>query len=380
MDFEYSDDQQQLRDAVAKWVEKDYGFARRQAIVKAGGFSRETWGQMAELGLMGLAVPEAHGGMGFGPVEAMVVMEELGRGIVLEPYAPVALVAGSLLGGHAPEEVQAEWLPRLAGGEAIVVLAHQEREARYVLRHVNTSARRQGDEWRVSGTKSVVPVGDQADAYIVSARVSGAVDDSQGIGLFLVERGASGVSTRGYPTQDGGRAAEVSFADAPARLLVGPDDGYFALETAADVGIAALCAEAVGAMDQLLKVTVEYLNTRKQFGVTIGSFQALRHRVADMKMQLELARSMSYYATLKLNDDPAQRRRAISQAKVQLGQAMRFVGQQSIQLHGGIGVTEEYIAGHYFKRLTCIEMSFGDTLHHLAEVSARMQDTAGVFA
>jgi alkylation response protein AidB-like acyl-CoA dehydrogenase len=380
MDFDFTEEQEQLRDAVRKWVARSYAFERRRAIVKAGGFSREAWGEMAELGLMGLAIPEAHGGMGFGPVEAMVVMEELGRGIVVEPYAAVALVAAGVLAGHAPEAVRQQWLPRIAAGEALVVLAHQEREARYMLRHVTATARQDGGQWRVSGAKSIVPVGDQADAYVVPARVSGQVDDARGIALLLVERGAAGVTTRGYPTQDGGRAAEVRFEEAPATLLVGPEDGHFALEEAVDVAIAAGCAEAVGAMEQLFAVTVDYLNTRKQFGVPIGTFQALRHRVADMKMQLELGRSMSYFATLKLGDDPAQRRRAVSQAKVQLGQSMRYVGQQAIQLHGGIGITDEYVAGHYFKRLTCLELSFGDTLHHLGEVSARMQDTAGVFA
>ncbi|UZG45515.1 acyl-CoA dehydrogenase family protein [Caldimonas thermodepolymerans] len=380
MDFDFTEEQEQLRDAVRKWVARSYAFERRRAIVKTGGFSREAWGEMAELGLMGLAIPEAHGGMGFGPVEAMVVMEELGRGIVVEPYAAVALVAAGVLARHAPEAVRQQWLPRIAAGEALVVLAHQEREARYMLRHVTATARQDGGQWRVSGAKSIVPVGDQADAYVVPARVSGQVDDARGIALLLVERGAAGVTTRGYPTQDGGRAAEVRFEEAPATLLVGPEDGHFALEEAVDVAIAAGCAEAVGAMEQLFAVTVDYLNTRKQFGVPIGTFQALRHRVADMKMQLELGRSMSYFATLKLGDDPAQRRRAVSQAKVQLGQSMRYVGQQAIQLHGGIGITDEYVAGHYFKRLTCLELSFGDTLHHLGEVSARMQDTAGVFA
>jgi hypothetical protein len=226
----------------------------------------------------------------------------------------------------------------------------------------------------------VVPAGDKADTFIVPARVSGDVPDGSGIALFLVERGSSGVSTRGYSTQDGGRAAELSLADAPATQLVGPDAGLDALELAVDVGIAALCAEAVGAMDKLLAMTAEYLNTRKQFGVPIGSFQALRHRIADCKMQLELGRSMSYYASLKLGQPADERRRSISQAKVQLGQSMRFLGQQCIQMHGGIGVTDEYPGAHYFKRLTCIELSFGDTLHHLGEVSARMQDTAGVFA
>ena len=219
-----------------------------------------------------------------------------------------------------------------------------------------------------------MPAGDEADAYLVPARVGPhAVAPT---GLFLVERGRCTV--RGYPTQDGARAAEITLAASPASLVI--TDAEAALVHAADVGIAAACAEAVGLMDKLVAVTVEYMNTRKQFGVPIASFQALRHRIADVKMQLELARSMSYYATLKLGEPAAQRRRALSQAKVQLGQSMRFVGQQCIQLHGGIGVTDEYIASHYFKRLAMLELAWGDTLHHLGEVSERMQDTAGVFA
>ena len=210
--------------------------------------------------------------------------------------------------------------------------------------------------------------------------VSGAVDDPAGIALFLVSKGESGVTVRGYPTQDGACAADVTLADADAIELLPPGAAFAALEHAIDIGIAALSAEAIGAREQLVAVTVEYMNTRKQFGVAIGTFQALRHRIADVKMQLELARSMSYFATLKLNEPPPARRRALAQAKLQLGQSMRFVGQQCIQLHGGIGVTDEYIAGHYFKRLTVMELSFGDTLHQLGEVSTRMQDTAGVFA
>ena len=196
--------------------------------------------------------------------------------------------------------------------------------------------------------------------------------------LRQVASGAGGVSARGYITQDGSRAAEVAFTNAPAQLVTA--QGQAALEHAVDIGIAALCAEAVGVMDKTLAITVDYMNTRKQFGVAIATFQALRHRVADMKMQLELARSMSYYASLKLNAPTEERRRAMARAKVQLGQSMRYVGQQSVQLHGGIAVTDEYIVSHYFKKLTQMEMMFGDTLHHLGEVSARMQDTAGVFA
>jgi alkylation response protein AidB-like acyl-CoA dehydrogenase len=369
MDFDFTEDQESLRDAVRRWVDKDYDFSRRHAIVKAGGFSQEAWNGLIGLGLTGLLVPEAHGGLGFGAVDAMVVMEELGRGIVMEPYAQAALIAPTVL-ALAPDAVQAQWLPKIAGGEALVVLAHQERAARYDLSKVSTKVN--GN--KLTGSKSLVAAGDKADAFIVPAQVDGS------IGLYLIERGAAGITTRAYSLQDGSRAAELTLSDTPATLLVGPQQGLAALELAVDVGIAAMCAEAVGAMEKLTAITAEYMNTRKQFGVAISSFQALRHRMADVKMQLELARSMSYFATLKLGDEPAARRRALSQAKVQLGNSARYVGQQCTQLHGGIGVTDEYISSHYFKRLTAMEMQFGDTLHHLGEVSARMQDTAGVFA
>ncbi|MFN9281740.1 MAG: acyl-CoA dehydrogenase family protein [Betaproteobacteria bacterium] len=377
MDFEFSEEQLALRDAVARWVEKGFGFERRHALAQAGGTSREVLGELAELGLMGLAVPEAHGGMGFGPVEAMVVMEELGRGLVHAPYAAAALVTPHLLAA-APQAVQARWLPHIAAGEALVVLAHQERAARYRLHHVTTRATVTGAGHVLSGAKSVVPAGDEADAFVVPARLSGADDDTAGIGLFLVERGGAGVNVRGYPTQDGGRAAELTLAAAPATLIC--TDGHETLSLAADVGLAAACAEGTGLMERLVALTAEYMNTRKQFGVPIASFQALRHRMADVKMQLELGRSMSYFASMKLGEPALARRRALSQAKVQLGRSMRHVGQECIQLHGGIGVTDEYIASHYFKRLTLLEMTWGDTLHHLGEVSCRMQDTAGVFA
>jgi len=379
MDFDFTEDQQSLRDAVRRWVDKGYDFERRRGIVGAGGFSLDAWHELGELGLLGLAVPEANGGMGFGAVEAMVVMEELGRGIVVEPYAAVALVAAPMLvGSSAP--AAALWLQGVADGSSIIVLAHQERRARYRLAHVETVATRDsGGNWLISGTKSIVPAGEHANGYIVPARVAGAVDDPAGIALFFVSRGA-GVQVRGYPTQDGACAAEVTFDRASGIELLPAGEAYPALEAAIDRGIAALAAEAVGVMDKLVDATIDYMNTRKQFGVAIGTFQALRHRIADVKMQLELARSMSYFASLKLGEAPAQRRRALSQAKVQLGQSMRFVGQQCIQLHGGIGVTDEYIGSHYFKRLTVMEMVFGDTMHHLSQVGAAMQDTAGVFA
>ena len=379
MNFEFSDDEQQLSEAVQRWVERGYGFERRMAIANAGGFSAEAWGEIAELGLLGLGTSEEDGGMAMGPVAAMLALEALGRGLVLEPVAAVALVAASVI-AQAPADVRANWAPRIASGEARVVLAYQERAARYKLNRVDTKATAAGDAWTLSGSKSIVTIGDQADAFIVSARVGGAADDATGIALFLVERNASGVKTQGYALQDGSRAAEVTLSNAPATLLVAAGPAFAALELAVDIGIAALAAEAVGAMDKLFELTVDYMNTRKQFGVAIGTFQALRHRLADMKMQLELARSMSYYATLKLGEAPDVRRRAVAQAKVQLGNSARFVGQQAIQLHGGIGMTDEYIGSHYFKRLTTMEMQFGDTMHHIGEVSARMLDTAGVFA
>ena len=378
MDFDFSDEQEQLRDAVGKWVDKAYDFERRRAIVAAGGFDRAAYGEMAELGLTGLYVSEAHGGMGMGPNEAMVTLEELGRGIVLEPLAQT-LIASATLQTHAPTALQAAWLPRMAEGTALVVLAHQERGARYQLQRCTTQATQSGGQWTLTGNKSLVAAGDQADAFIVPAMVNGSDGQaSSEMALFLVERNASGVRTQAYGTQDGSRAAEVAMNAAPGQLIT--LNGLSALEEAVDIGMACACAEAVGVMDKTLAITVEYMNTRKQFGVNIASFQALRHRVADMKMQLELGRSMSYYATLKLNAPAAERSLAVSRAKYQIGRSTRHVGQEAVQLHGGIGVTDEYIVSHCFKRLTQIELSLGDSLHHLGLVSAQMQETAGVFA
>ena len=374
MNFDFTDDQEQLRDAVRKWVDKAYTFERRRGIEKSGGFSQEAFAEIAELGLGGLYISEEDGGLGMGPVEGMVVMEELGRGIVLEPFAQT-LIASGLLSGYAPADVKAAWLPKISAGEALVVLAYQERAARYNLNVCAAKASKidvAGDKYALTAIKSIVTVGDKADAFLVPAMLDGKM------AMFLVERGAAGVTTAGYGTQNGGRAAELTLTNTPAQLVT--LDGLTALEHGVDIGIAATCAEAVGAMDKTVAITAEYMNTRKQFGVVISSFQALRHRMADVKMQLELARSMSYYAALKLNAPAAERRAAMARAKYQLGNSMRFVGQQAVQLHGGIGVTDEYIVSHYFKHLTQLEMTFGDTLHQLGEVSGRMQDTAGVFA
>ena len=372
MDFDFTEDQQSLSDAVARWVDKGYAFERRRSIVQAGGFDRDAYGELAELGLTALTVPEDDGGMGLTAVDAMVVMEELGRGIVLEPLAQALMASAVLASDGANAELKKQWLPRIASGEALVVLAQQEARSRYRIDLCEAQATGATNGYAVTAHKSIVPAGDRADAWIVPAQLDGR------IALFLVEAKAAGASTHGYLTQDGSRAAEVKLQNTPALLIT--TDGLNALELAVDTGIAALCAYAVGAMEKTLALTVEYMQQRKQFGVVIASFQALQHRVADMKMQLELARSMSYFASLKLGEPAEARRRALSQAKVQIGHSMRFVGQQAVQLHGGIGVTDEYAVSHYFKTLTQLEMTFGDTLYHLGQVSERMQETAGVFA
>jgi alkylation response protein AidB-like acyl-CoA dehydrogenase len=371
MDFNFSDDQEQLREAVSRWVDKGYDFERRKSIVtREGGFSAKAYAEMAELGLCGLMINSDHGGMDMGPVEAMVTMEALGAGLVLEPLAHT-LMCSAIVQAYGEPALQSQYLPLMAEGSCLMVLAYQERGGRYQLSHCHTTATANGSGYTLTGAKHVVPAGAQANSLLVNAMLNGQM------ALFVLDTKADGVHAETYSTQDGSAAAEVVFDGAAAALVT--TSGLTALEHAVDVGIALLCAQAVGVMDKTLTLTAEYLNTRKQFGVAIASFQALRHRLADMKMALELARSISYYATLKVNAPAPERRMAMARAKYQLGQSMRFVGQQSVQLHGGIGVTDEYVGSHYFKALTQMEMLFGDSNHHLGEVNARMQDTAGVF-
>jgi alkylation response protein AidB-like acyl-CoA dehydrogenase len=371
MDFDFSDDQIQLQDAVARYLERGYTFETRQQIVKGGGFSRAHYNALAELGLAGLCLPESHGGLDMGPVEGLLVMNELGRAIALEPLMHTWM-CGIAIHNSGNTALQDAWLPALASGEAVITLAQVEQGGRYRLDQCNTTAQASGEGYALTGSKRVVPLADAADAFIVPARLDGQV------ALFIVERTATGVSPSGYLTQDGSRAGDLVLANASAQLLT--RDGAAALDLMQDIASACLCAYGVGAMDKLLALTMEYMNTRKQFGVPIASFQALRHRVADMKMQLELARSMSYLASLRLGAPAGERRKACSQAKYQLSQSARFVGQQAMQLHGGIGITDEYIGSHYFKALTQIELTFGDGLHHLDQASSLMGDAAGVFA
>ena len=371
MDFELNEEQRLLQESVSRMLAGAYGSEKRKRYAaEPAGFSRGLWRTYAELGLLGLPFDEAHGGVGGGAVETMIVMESFGRVLALEPYLASVVLGGGFvrLGGDAA--VQSALLPRIASGDTLVAFAHAERQSRYDLADVAMSARRQGSHVILDGEKTLVLGGDSANRLIVSARLSGARRDKAGIGLFLVDATTEGIARRGYPAIDGRRAAEIAFTGVrvPASAAIGESGNAFGLiERVTGHAIAALCAEAVGAMDALQASTVDYLKTRKQFGVPIGNFQVLQHRAADMLIALEGARSMALFAAMMADDpDPAARRQALSAAKVQIGRSGRFIGQQAIQLLGGIGMTMEYPAGHYFKRLTAIDTLFGDADHHLA--------------
>lgn len=374
MDFGLSEEQRLLRDSVERLFAERYGFERRQQLLREpDGFGRDVWKNYAELGLLGLPFAEADGGFGGGPVETMIVGEAFGRALALEPYVATVVLGGGFLRRGAADAMRARLVPAIADGTLMLAFAHHEPQARYDLADVTTTARAAGDGFVLDGAKSLVLHGGTADRLIVSARVAGAPRERGGIGLFLVEADAAGVSRRSYRTVDGLRAAEVTLSG----VRVGGDAaigdigaGLPLIEWVVDEAIAFLAAEAVGAMTALLEATVAYLKERKQFGVAIGSFQSLQHRAADMLIAVEQARSMAMLATMTANEsDALERRKAMSAAKVQIGRSGRYVGQQAIQLHGGMGMTLEYKAGHYFKRLTAIDATFGDAEHHLGLLS-----------
>jgi pimeloyl-CoA dehydrogenase small subunit len=379
MDFELSEEQRLLQESVSRMLTGAYDAEKRKRYAsEAAGFSRARWQKYAELGLLGLPFPEKHGGIGGTTVETAIVMENFGRVLALEPYLATVILGGGFV-RLGSEAMQTAILPKIASGETLLAFAHAERQARYDLSDVATAAREEGSHFILDGEKTLVLNGDRADQLVVSARFSGSRRDPSGIGLFLVDAAAKGVTRRGYPTIDGRRAADVSLSGArvPADAVIGgPGNAFALIERVTDHAIAAVCAEAVGVMDALHESTVGYLKSRKQFGVPIGNFQVLQHRAADMLIALEQARSMALFAAMMADDaDPAARRRALSAAKVQIGRSGRFIGQQAIQLHGGIGMTMEYSAGHYFKRLTAIDTMFGDADHHLA-LLARMDAPA----
>ncbi|WP_426176292.1 acyl-CoA dehydrogenase family protein [Massilia sp. TWR1-2-2] len=372
MDFNFKEEQQQFADALKRWVAKDYSFDERARIIgSVAGVSDQAWATLVELGMTALPVPEQQGGFSGTAVDMFVVMQELGRGLVVEPY--LATVIGAeflkLAGGHDA------LLEQVAAGELKLACALGEVQSRHDLADIATTAGADAGGYVISGRKSVVVHGAQAGSVIVSARSSGAQRDTGGISLFVLPLATAGITVTGYRTLDGQRAADIVFdkVRAPAASLLGAAGaGWDILDAAADYGAGLLCAEALGAMEAIFAATLDYLKTRTQFGAPIGKFQALQHRMADMYIHLEQARSIALLAAVKLaSGDAAERRRAVSAAKYRVGQAMKFVGQQSVQLHGGMGVTNELPAAHYFKRLTMIELTMGDSDHHMRRFMAQ---------
>ncbi|WP_377828069.1 acyl-CoA dehydrogenase family protein [Bradyrhizobium lupini] len=374
MDFDLSEEQRLLKRSVHRLMADNYGFDhRRKYQSEKLGFSEAMWARYAGLGLLGLPFSEAYGGFGGGAVEMMIVMEEFGNALILEPYFATVVLAGGILRHGASDAQKAELIPAIAEGRIKLAFAYAEKHSRYDLFHVETEAKEDGDGWLLSGVKGLVLHGDSADKIIVSARTAGGPREKEGIGLFLVNCDAHGLMRRGYPTQDGLRAAEISFENVrvqPGNVIGEPAGAFPIISRVAEEATAALCSEAVGCFATMQSVTLEYLKTRQQFGKVIGSFQVLQHRAVDMFVELEQSRSMAMYATMMASGDATERARAISAAKSQIGQSAKAIGQQSIQLHGAVGMTMEYIVGHYFKRVIMIDALFGDAEHHLRRLAS----------
>lgn len=374
MDFDLTEEQRLLRDSVERLLADHYAFDKRRAhLAEPDGWSRALWSQYAGLGLLGLPFPENYGGFGGGPIDVMLVMEAFGRVLALEPYLATVVLGGTALRLAGSEAQKSAILPQIAEGKMILGFAHGERQARYDLSDVLTMARPKPGGWVIDGGKSVVLHGDSAQRLIVSARTAGERDHTDGITLFIVDTARNGVARRSYPMRDGMRAAEISLSG----VEVGEDDllgevgaALPVIERVVEAGIAAAAAEAVGAMETMQAMTLEYLKTRQQFGRPIGENQVLQHRAAEMLMALEQGRSMAMLAAMMVEEpDAVERAHSIAMAKVGIGQASKFVSQNAIQLHGGIGMTEEYAVGHYFRRCMVIEHMFGDTAHHLSRLA-----------
>jgi pimeloyl-CoA dehydrogenase small subunit len=369
MDFSYTEEQGLLRDSVARFLADHYDFETFKRVSRREpGWRPEIWKQFAELGLLGASLPEDFGGLGGGPVETLIVMEEFGKALVAEPYVPTVVIGGGLLRQAGTEQQKQEWLPKIAAGDALIAFAFAEPQGRYNLADLTTTAKKQSDVYLLNGQKAVVLGGPWADTLIVTARTAGSRRETKGVSIFLVDKKSSGISTRDYPNVDGLHASEVTFENvevAATNLIGAADAGLPLIERMVDEAIAAHCAESLGCMKILLDATVEYSKTRKQFGVPIGKFQVLQHRMADMFMQYEQSVSITLMATLKLNDGETERKKAASAAKVQTGKAGRFVGQQAVQIHGGMGMTDELNVGHYFKRLTMLDTLYGNVDYHL---------------
>jgi len=374
MDFSFTEEQTMLRYTVQRFVNNEYDFdTRRKIIASEEGRNPAHWATFAELGLLAVPFEEEHGGLGFGPIETMVIMEELGRGLVVEPYLQTVITCGGFLRHGGSDAQKAELIPQIAAGEKIWAFAYAEPQGRFNLADLKTSAKQDGDGFVLNGYKAVVHAGPWADMLIVTARTSGDQRDRDGVTVFVVDAKADGVSRRDYPTVDGLRASEITFENVKlgADAVIGEvGKGLPLVEKVADETIAALAAESMGAMKVLNDTTVEYCKTRTQFGVPIGKFQVLQHRMVDMFMEHEQTVSMTYMAHLKINEDETERAKAASAVKVQVGKSGRFIGQNAVQLHGGMGMTDELNVGHFFKRLTMIDALFGNTDHHLKRYAA----------
>lgn len=380
MDFSFTEEQTLLRNSVEKYLADNYKFEDWRKFTRSEtGRDPKHWAQFAELGLLAAPLPEAHGGLGGDAVSSMIMMQEFGRSLVVEPYVPTVVIGGGLVtyGGSDPQKE--EWIAKIAGGETIMAFAFAESGGRFNLADLTTTAKKQGSGFVLNGQKSVVIAGPWADQIIVTARTGGGRRDAKGVSVFLVDKKTKGVSVRDYPTVDGTRASEVTFenVEVPADRLIGElDNGLPLIERVVDEAIAATCAEATGAMKVLVDATVEYSKQRKQFGVPIGKFQVLQHHMVDMFVNYEQAYSITLMVTLKLGESEIERKKAAAAAKAQIGKSGRFVGQGAVQIHGGMGMTDELNVGHYFKRLTTIDTLYGNVDHHLKRYAALSQDQA----
>ncbi|MBI1403833.1 MAG: pimeloyl-CoA dehydrogenase small subunit [Porphyrobacter sp.] len=369
MDFNFTEEQEMVRDGLSRLVREQYDWeTRRKAIASGAGWRPEIWSQLAELGILGMPFSEADGGFGGGAVDSMVIMEEFGKGLVVEPFIPTVVCAGGFLKHAGTAAQKEEHIGAIVSGERVYAFAYAEPRGRYDYADLETSAKKDGGGYVLNGHKAVVFGAPWASHLVVTARTSGERRDPSGVSVFVLAKDTAGVTTRDYETVDGRRASEVYFENValPAEALIGTEgEGLPLIELVTDEAIAALCAEACGAMKVAHAMTVEYSRQRKQFGVPIGKFQVLQHRMVDMYTAYEQAVSLTYLATLRLGADETERKKAVSAAKVGVGQAARLIGQEAVQIHGGNGVTDEYAIGHYFKRLTIFDSEFGNVDHHL---------------
>ena len=374
MDFTFNEEQTLIQDQVDQFVQKEYDWETRQSLSNSDlGFGEDNWKKFAELGWLGISVSEESGGFGGSAIESMLIMEAFGKGLVVEPFLETMIMSGGILDNHGSDQQKSSILEPAIAGEMQLALAYAEPQSRFNLSDVVTEAKEEGENFILNGYKSVVMNGPSAEKIIVSARTSGSQMEEEGISLFIVDAASEGINRTNYKTVDGKRASDITIENLSVSKenIIGPiNSGFAILDSAIDTAILAISAEAVGAMEVLYKTTVEYTKTREQFGTAIGKFQVLQHRMVDMFMEYEQCKSLLYMATMKHEEGSADAKKAISGLKYQVGKAGKFIGQQAVQLHGGMGVTDELNVGHYFKRLTTVGTIFGNTDYHLKKYTS----------